>query len=158
MGAFTATDVTTDSMRRGGEHLRQLVSQTLDGEAEAGVFHQFLFDEIHSRAYREANQELLAERKALSSQLPESWYRGLLGLLECTLGIDLRPHLGSIECRTSILGAADDQVMPIEHSKALAAGIKGAELDIHPSAGHALILEDPDWLIERCRRFLEDTP
>ena len=152
--AFTATDVTTDSMRRGVKELQRLVSDILDGEAEASSFYDFLFDEIHSRAYLETNAAQLAERKALSSGLPQSWYRGLLGILDCTLGIDVRPLLGQIRCPTTILGAAEDLVMPIEHSHALAEGIDGATLEIHPSAGHALILEDPAWLIERCRRFL----
>jgi predicted alpha/beta hydrolase family esterase len=49
--------------------------------------------------------------------------------------------------------AQDDQVMPPERSRALAAAI-GAEVVVHPESGHALVAEDPVWVGEAVHRFL----
>jgi pimeloyl-ACP methyl ester carboxylesterase len=51
--------------------------------------------------------------------------------------------------------AANDRVMDKRRSRALAAAL-GAEVVVHPSAGHGLVVEDPEWLAAACLRFLDE--
>jgi hypothetical protein len=48
--------------------------------------------------------------------------------------------------------------MPPERGRALAAAIPGARLAEHPTSGHALVAEEPEWLVERALTFLEGLP
>ena len=67
---------------------------------------------------------------------------------------DSRPGLGAIACPTLVLVGEGDQLIPLEHSQELAAGIPGATLVVTPVCGHLSTLEQPqavnaalmDWM------------
>jgi len=65
----------------------------------------------------------------------------LLGSLH---DVDLRPILGLITCATLVVGAELDVTFPPEHSRALAAGISGARLEIVKGSGHGLVASSPN--------------
>ncbi len=50
--------------------------------------------------------------------------------------------------------AVHDRVIAPERSRALAAAL-GADLVEHPTSGHALVAEDPEWVAGVCLGFLE---
>ncbi len=153
LAAVTAADRTPDGMRENARQLQVLAHRVIDG-ADPGIFHQALLKDIYSPAFREAQAENLAARLKQSRALPESWYRGLFGILEAVKDFDLSPWLGRIECPTLVVHAAQDAVMPEERVRALAEAIAGAELRIHPTSGHVLVAEDPAWLAGAYRDFL----
>ncbi|MET7511023.1 alpha/beta hydrolase [Streptomyces albidoflavus] len=69
------------------------------------------------------------------------------------LELDITEHLPRITAPTLVIGATHDQMIPVEHSRALHAAIKGsryAEL----AAGHFAVFEKQAELAELIREFL----
>ena len=56
---------------------------------------------------------------------------------------DSRPLLPTIACPTLVLCGDADQVTPLEHSREIAAGVPGAELQVVERCGHMLTMERP---------------
>jgi len=46
--------------------------------------------------------------------------------------------------------------MPEERSRAMAAAISGASLEVIEGSGHALVVEKPEEFVRVCLAFLED--
>ncbi len=151
--AVTATDHATESIHRGAESLRPIVARVLRGEGGHGDFYDTLVEDVHSPDWIATHRAEIAARRAQMPRMPEAWFEGIASLLDCTEAIDLRPHLDRIRCPALVVIAGDDKVMPPERSRALAAAI-GAEVEELPGSGHAVIVEHPDWLVERCLAFL----
>ena len=152
--AVTATDRVTDSMRNSGGPLRRIIREILDVGGDRGRFHDVLVESVFSGDWARDHAPELKNRRAQIGRIPDPWFESLLGLIDCFERLDLRPHLGSIRCPTLVVVAGGDQVMPTERSLALAAAINGAEVAEHSEAGHALIAEQPRWLVETCLEFL----
>jgi len=151
LAVVTAADRTPPGMAEASRRAKVLVQQAAEG-GDAGPFHDTLLEDVYSRQYREAHREQLAAHR--QQTLPAAWYRGLLGILTSIEDFDLTPSLGAIHCPTLVVHAAQDAVMPTERVEALAAGIAGAELRVHPTSGHVLVVEDPAWLVRQYRAFL----
>ncbi|MCG8459952.1 MAG: alpha/beta hydrolase [Holophagales bacterium] len=151
LAMVTAADRTPPGMEENARELAALARQVAAG-GDPGPFHDALMRDVYSPEYLEANAAELAERRARA--LPAAWYEGLLGILRSVAHFDLGPELGRIACPTLVVHAAGDAVMPEPRVKALAAAISGAELAVHPTSGHALVSEDPAWLLHTYRRFL----
>jgi 3-oxoadipate enol-lactonase len=151
LAIVTAVDRTPPGMASNAQTLKTLARQILDG-GDAGPFHDALVGDVYSPEYREAHAEEFAARR--QQKLPAAWYQGLVGILSSIEAFDLSPVLAQIACPTLVVHAARDQVMPAERVQALVDGIEGAELRIHPSSGHALVAEDPAWLLKTYREFL----
>jgi pimeloyl-ACP methyl ester carboxylesterase len=154
VAAVTAADRSPDGMREDSAALQEVARRVLAG-GDRGAFHDAVVAGVYSQGYRETHAAELAARRERTSALPESWYRGLLGILESIAEFDLTPWLGRIGCPALVVGTADDRVMPLERVRALAAAIPGAELAVHPTAGHVLVAEDPAWLVVTYRDFLD---
>ena len=69
--------------------------------------------------------------------------------------IDSRPHLDRIACRTLVVAAREDQLMPVELLRELADGIPGAKLAIVEDSGHVASLEQPEKVTELLRGWLQ---
>lgn len=154
LAAVTAVDRSPAEMGADSRRLQALVRDVLAGGAP-GAFTAAVSAGIYSAEYRERCGDELATRRKQLAALPESWYRGLLGILTAIEEFDLTPWLGRITCPTLVVAAAADAVMPAERVRALAAAIAGAELATHPRSGHVLVLEDPQWLARTYREFLD---
>jgi pimeloyl-ACP methyl ester carboxylesterase len=80
----------------------------------------------------------------------------LAGLREIA-GLDLRPRLDRVAVPTLVLcGSEDRHNIPL--SRELAAGIRGAELQIVPGANHLWNLQQPERFSGAVARFVEQTP
>lgn len=143
--AVTVVDRVEATMKASAIEGSQRVAGVLAG-ADAGAYWDDLTDAVYSSAYRAANAEMLAQRRAQVLTLPRSWWEGLAGIIAILDRIDLREALRSIRCPVQVQLAAADAVMDLEHGRAVAAAIPGAECLIHPSAGHGLVLEDMGWV------------
>ncbi|HVL35297.1 MAG TPA: alpha/beta hydrolase [Burkholderiales bacterium] len=60
----------------------------------------------------------------------------LAARLDAILAFDRSAHLGRIRAPTLVVCAADDAVVPLGHSRRIAAGIRGATLRVLPDGGH----------------------
>ena len=150
--AVTAMDRETPEFRAGNEQMRAVLADILAG-GERGSFYDVLVEGIYSQRYRQAEAALIAARRAQIDQLPLAWFAGVDRLLAAIEGFDLTPRLGAVECPALVVLAADDQVMSPERSRALAAAL-GADTAVHPTSGHGLVVEDPEWLAGVCLDFL----
>ncbi len=68
--------------------------------------------------------------------------------------IDSRPHLKDIRCRTLVIAARHDQLMPVEILKELADGIPGARLAIVEDSGHMSPIEQPERVVALMREWV----
>jgi len=150
--AITAMDRETPEFRRGSDEMRALLAHRAD-DGDATAFYDLLVEGVYSRAYRQAEAATLEARRAQTGLLPASWFAGVDRLLAALEEFDLTPRLGRIHCPAMVLLAADDRIMDGERARALAAAI-GAEVAVHPTSGHALVVEDPDWVTAACLDFL----
>jgi 3-oxoadipate enol-lactonase len=65
-------------------------------------------------------------------------------------------RLGQIGCPTLVICGADDGMVPPENSRALAAGIAGARLELIPQAGHLPMLEQPEAVAALVTAFIRE--
>ena len=153
--AVTATDYCTQAMRDAGDPLRRVIGEILDGGEDRGRFHDVLVEGVFSATWARDHAQELKNRRAQIAQIPHFWLESLRGVIACFERLDLRPHLGDIRCPTLLVIAGDDRVMPEERSRAVADAVQGAEVALYPGAGHALVAEQPRWLVDTCLEFLE---
>jgi pimeloyl-ACP methyl ester carboxylesterase len=98
-------------------------------------------------AYSPATGRRLARSDARHwvAQSPRSSW---LADLEACRTFDLRGELGGLECRTTVIGGADDRLTSPGMLEALASEIPRAQLHLLSRAGHQLIGERPDRVAE----------
>jgi predicted dienelactone hydrolase len=57
---------------------------------------------------------------------------------------DSTPLLAQVSVPTLVITGAEDEMIPVEESRRIASGIRGAKLVIIPGAGHLANLEQPE--------------
>jgi pimeloyl-ACP methyl ester carboxylesterase len=154
MIAATATDIATPDMVLGVAGLRRVLADIIAG-GDPGQFHDLLLKDVYSSEFVASYREALAARRSQMRKLPKAWFAGLEGILTCTENLDLRSDLGKVRCPTLLVIAARDEVIPPHQSRAMAAAIPEAQLVEHPTSGHALVAEDPQWLGQQVQTFLQ---
>lgn len=82
-------------------------------------------------------------------QPPEDWLR----LLDALLGYDGSGRLGDIRAPTLVIAGREDRLASSCDAEILAAGIRGAVLEVVPG-GHLMHIESPDVFIGHVVRFL----
>ncbi|MBP9145718.1 MAG: alpha/beta fold hydrolase [Thermoanaerobaculia bacterium] len=152
---ITAMDRETPEFRRGSDEMRAVLARRLEGGDQA-LFYDLLVESVYSAGYRRAEAATLAARRAQTDQLPRAWFEGVDRLLAALEGFDLSARLHRVRGRALALLAADDRIMDEDRARALAAAI-GAAVAVHPTSGHALVVEDPDWVASACLDFLDET-
>lgn len=150
---ITAMDRETPEFRRGSDEMRALLARRV-AHGDATEFYDLLVEGVYSSAYRQAEAATLEARRAQTGALPEAWFAGVDQLLAALEGFDLTARLGRIRCPALALLAADDRIMDGDRARALAAAL-AAEVAVHPTSGHALVVEDPDWVARACLAFLD---
>lgn len=151
LALVTTAERTPPGMREDSLHVQELARAVAEG-GPTEPFYDHVFPGVYSDEYRRRHADELAARRSV--RMPESWYRGLHGVLESIREFDLGEYLPQIRCPTLVVHAALDEVMPEERARAMVSAIDDAELRIHPSAGHVLILEDSPWVAETYLDFL----
>jgi pimeloyl-ACP methyl ester carboxylesterase len=69
--------------------------------------------------------------------------------------IDSRPHLPRIKCKTLVLAARNDALMPVELLEELSRGIPKSTLAIVEDSGHMASIEQPERVAELLTAWLE---
>lgn len=150
--AVTVGERTTPAMTEGSRALRRLLADAAAG-GDRGRFHDALVPEVYSAAYGAENRELLAQRRRQLERTPEAWFVEAERIVSAVETFDLRPELPKITAPTLVVVAGDDRAIPPERGRAVAAAVPGAELAEHPTSGHVLVHEQPEWLVERAVAF-----
>lgn len=152
LALITATECINADLWKAAQPLREACRAAARG-ADGGVVFDILMRGTFSPAYLEAQAEAIAVRRQQIAAMPRAWFEGLDVLLGSLHNVDLRPVLGLITCPTLVVGAELDLTFPPEHSRALAAGIPGARLEIVKGSGHGLVAEQPERVLEMLQSF-----
>lgn len=92
-------------------------------------------------AFTAAHPDMIAAHRAMIAATdPE----GYCGCCEAIAAMDLRDTLPTITVPTLVIGALEDQALPTEHQRLIAAGIPGARLELIEDAAHIASAEQPD--------------
>jgi pimeloyl-ACP methyl ester carboxylesterase len=111
---------------------------------------------------------VLTRRYAFGSDVPESLVRYTQDLIQSVpidVIADFYPVFGKLDMSAAVpvfdrvpslvLSGANDLVLPVAHSEALADAIPSADYVVLPNAGHAVILEHPDEVGEALRTLVD---
>lgn len=153
LALVTAMDRATVTFRSQSDGMRAILADVAAG-GDREPFWDVMVAGVYSRPYLEREREALAARCAQLGLLPATWFTGVDRLLAAVEAFDLTPALARIHRPSLVIAAADDQVMDAARSRVLAESL-GADLVTHPTAGHALVAEDPAWLAQTLEQFLE---
>ena len=149
---LTAMDRVTETFRRDSDTMRSLLADVLAG-GDRGAFYDRLLEGVYSEGFRRRESSALDARRAQIADLPPPWFAAVDQLLESIESFDLTPRLGSVRCPVEVVIAGADRVMERERALALATALN-ATVVTHPTAGHGLVIEEPDWVARVALDFL----
>lgn len=153
LALITATEHINVDEWKAAQPLRQACRAAARG-GDGGVLLDLLVPGTFSPAYIKAQAESIALRRQQIAAMPRVWFEGLDVLLGSLQRLDLTSVLGDVACPTLVVGAELDLTFPPDHSRALAAGIPGARLEIVKGSGHGLVAEQPERVVEILQSFL----
>lgn len=146
---MAATDYTEQWMRDDAVTCRLIAEGAAAGTGDGGELVRRISGATWSDLWlAQQPPDFIESRARLVATLPPTYFQGASAILRILETLDLRPHLGSIAASTLVIGGEHDRMFPIEHTRAIAAAIPGARLEIIAGTGHGL-------LIERAERVLE---
>ncbi len=144
------TDEMADEVRR----WRDATERSLDGP-DRGHLSDVLEPVVFSTGYVEAHRDERAMRRRQIAALPDSWFEGLIGLLDSAASFRLGAELGAVRCPTLVVAAELDGFIPLERCRALAEAIPTAEFRVIEGAGHAVVVENPGAIVTLALEFFE---
>ena len=127
--------------------LRTAAARSLDAQQYAIFNATMLFPHDYRREHHDAFA-------ALAAKAPPPDADAFALRLKAILAFDARPLLADVRCRTLILGAHDDQLMPHWFASDIAQGIEGSELEIYAHGGHMLPETRASEVLTRIETFL----
>lgn len=98
------------------------------------------------------SEDVIDEWERRLRRYPRSSVRDAVLAVANRAGVE--DELAAIDVPTLVIGGAQDAATPPAHAQALAAGIRGARLEIIDDCGHSSPLERPDVVTELLRGFL----
>ncbi|MGA2007313.1 MAG: 3-oxoadipate enol-lactonase [Solirubrobacteraceae bacterium] len=103
--------------------------------------------------YARSHPEVIEWVGATLRSSPPEGYAACCGAIE---RLDLRRELALIKAPTLAVGAAEDSAIPPAHSKAIAAAVAGARLEVLPHGAHLAAIECADEVAASIERYLEE--
>ncbi len=153
--SIASADAFDDVMASEVVRWRQGCVDSLEGN-DRGLISDVLEPVVYSATYLASHGAERTQRRTQIAALPESWFEGLIGLLDSTDSVVLADELGSIRCPTLIVAAEFDGFIPLDRTRALADGISGARFEVIEGAGHAVVVEQHKRIVELCLEFLSN--
>jgi 3-oxoadipate enol-lactonase len=127
---------------------------SLEG-GDRGHLSDILEPVVYSPAYVESHLEERVVRRRQIASLPDEWFRGLIGLLDTAHSLRLRDELVGVRCPILVIAAELDAFVPLDRARGLASAIDGAKFEVIEGSGHAVVVEQPDRIVDLCLDFLE---
>jgi pimeloyl-ACP methyl ester carboxylesterase len=152
--SIASSDGFTDDMAAEVARWRAACDAVLGG-ADPAVLSDTLEPVVYSAAWRVAHRDELDERRRQIGQLPRTWFEGLAALLDQAEGLGLEDAPGRVRCPTLVIAAGEDGFIPTARTRALAEAIPGAVFEVMGGAGHAVVVERPEAIVERVVRWIE---
>ncbi len=150
---IAAADGFDESMAAEVARWREACVRSIAGD-DRGHLSEVLEPVVYSPAYVEAHRAERAQRRDQIAALPELWFQNLIGLLDSAHSLRLRGELAEIRCPTLVVAAELDRFVPLARARGLAAAIPGARFELIAGAGHAVVVEQPQRIVEMCGAFL----
>ncbi len=125
---------------------------SLDG-GDRGVLSDVLEPVVYSEAWVAAHLEERALRRAQIAALPTRWFEDLIGLLDSAESYSLKSELEGVCCPTLVVAAECDGFVPRDRCRALADTIPGADFRVIKGAGHAVVVEQPEAIVNLALDF-----
>jgi pimeloyl-ACP methyl ester carboxylesterase len=123
--------------------------------SDRGHLSDILEPMVYSPAWVEKHKAERTQRRAQISALPDAWFRGLIGLLDSAHSLRLLEELQRIRCPTLVIAAELDKFVPLDRARGLAEAIEGASFMSIQGAGHAVVVEQPQRIVDLCLEFLK---
>jgi len=124
-------------------------------DGDRGVLSDVLEPVVYSEAWVAAHREERALRRQQIAALPTQWFKDLIGLLDSAESYTLGDELAGVCCPTLVVAAEFDSFVPRERCRALADAIPGAEFRVIKGAGHAVVVEQPEAIVDLAIEFFE---
>lgn len=151
--SIASADAFDDVMADEVVRWRQACLDALAGD-DRGVLSDVLEPVVYSAGYLASHREERELRRRQIAALPREWFEGLAGLLASTPSVSIARELTAIRCPTLIVASERDGFIPLDRSRALAEGIPGARFEVLEDAGHAVVVEQPDRVVDVTLDFL----
>lgn len=131
-----------------GEELRRKIEGWIGTALTSpqDIFEATMRDNYSPEFLEEHPEVVFAARERLRA-LPPEYFTSLADLCEAFLRLDIDDELPRIECPTLVVAAEKDTLKPVAYSEFITARIAGAELQVVPDAGHAVVIENPAAVI-----------
>lgn len=154
VAVIAATERITPELWESSAEMRDLALEAAAG-GDGGRVLDHILPGTYTPEYLEKQAAALSFHRHWVAGLPAVWFRGVAAILSSLEGLDLTPHLGAVRCPVLVLAGERDLMFPEERSRALAAAIPGARLEIVPGAPHGMVVENPGETARHLLGFLE---
>ena len=152
--SVASADGFTDVMATEVARWRAGTIQSLE-DGDRGVLSDVLEPVVYSESWVAAHRDERATRRQQIAALPTRWFEDLIELLDSAESFSLSSELGSIRCPTLIVAAELDGFIPLERCRGLADAVPGAEFKIIKGAGHAVVVEQPETIVDIAVGFFQ---
>lgn len=147
------TDFMTEEMKEGSRLLRDAALAAAEG-GDRNRLGELIIPTTFTPEYIASHADRFQMQRAMAPLLPVSYYRGVAAMAELLDGVDLRPVLPRIRCRSLVIAGSEDALFPLPHSQAVAAAIPGAILKVIEGGPHGLVVERAEDVVQAIREFL----
>ena len=127
--------------------------RTLSGD-DRGLLADVIEPVVFSPAWIEEHRAERAARRAQIAAFPDMWFETTIGLLDAAHSVHLREELGAIRCPVLVVASELDGFVTVEEVREFSRRIEGARFEIIEGAGHAVVVEQPQRIVELCVEFL----
>jgi len=103
-------------------------------------------------------KEMLDLQRQWITNLPEAWHRGVGQIMVAVKAIDLREDLPKVRCPVLAVSAEQDRIFPPEEGRILASSVRNGRFEMVPRAGHNLVVEKPQQVVEILTGFFSKIP
>ncbi len=154
--AATAVDRSTAAMSADARMLRETAEAAATSGRDGGELFRRMAPTTFSRSWLEKQSpEFLETRARQVGAMPAEFFAGGAAILGIVETFDMTPYFGRITAPTLVIAAEHDELFPIEHSRAIAGGIRGARLEIVRDSGHAAVIEQGARVAELVVQFID---
>jgi 3-oxoadipate enol-lactonase len=120
-----------------------------------GSLYRTMLPTTFSPEFVAANPRIIELGEERLRSCEADFFRAFAGLIDAFCRLDITPRLEEIHRPALVIAAEKDLLKPPRYSRIIADGIRGSELLVVPDAGHAVVLERPDWINRELMAFLD---